>query len=171
MNTAIGQGEVAVTPLQLANAYAAFANGGTRVAAAGSRLRIADQTGQVDPGPAARSRSATSTSRRPGATRCWPASRAWSPTRPAPPTPPSPASRSASIPIAGKTGTAQVQGKQATSVFTSFAPANNPQYVVDAFIEQAGYGADAAAPVVRRIYDGLSGQPVQPIAAVKSGVD
>jgi hypothetical protein len=42
---------------------------------------------------------------------------------------------------------------------------------VDAFLEQAGYGADAAAPVVRRIYDGLFGLPVKPIVPVKTGVD
>jgi penicillin-binding protein 2 len=32
VNTAIGQGDVLVTPIQLANAYATFANGGTRMA-------------------------------------------------------------------------------------------------------------------------------------------
>jgi penicillin-binding protein 2 len=58
-------------------------------------------------------------------------------------------------PVAGKTGTAQVQGKDPTSLFVSFAPATNPQYVVEAVMEESGYGADAAAPVVRRIYDGL----------------
>ncbi len=58
-------------------------------------------------------------------------------------------------PVAGKTGTAQVQGKDPTSLFVSFAPANNPQFVVEAVMEESGYGADAAAPVVRRIYDGL----------------
>jgi penicillin-binding protein 2 len=74
-------------------------------------------------------------------------------------------------PIAGKTGTAQVQGKQPTSAFASFAPADNPTFVVDAFMEEAGYGADAAAPVVRRIYDGLFNLPVQPVNIPKSGVD
>ena len=73
--------------------------------------------------------------------------------------------------MAGKTGTAQVVGKQTTSVFTSFGPASDPQYVVDAFLEQAGYGADAAAPVVRRIYDGILGHPLQPVMVAKTGVD
>jgi penicillin-binding protein 2 len=57
--------------------------------------------------------------------------------------------------VAGKTGTAQVQNHDPTSVFSSFAPAGNPQFVVTAVMEESGYGADAAAPVVRRIYDGL----------------
>jgi penicillin-binding protein 2 len=75
------------------------------------------------------------------------------------------------FPVAGKTGTAQVAGKQPTSVFSSFAPADNPQYVVDAFLEQSGYGAASAAPTVRRIYEGLFGQPLVPIAGPNSGVD
>jgi penicillin-binding protein 2 len=71
----------------------------------------------------------------------------------------------AKMDIAGKTGTAQVNPpRQNTSVFTSFAPAANPQYVVDAFIEEAGYGASVAAPVVREIYDQLFNLPLQPVA-------
>ena len=34
------------------------------------------------------------------------------------------------IPVAGKTGTADIQGKQPTSWFAAMAPANNPKYVV-----------------------------------------
>jgi penicillin-binding protein 2 len=76
----------------------------------------------------------------------------------------------AGMDIAGKTGTAQVNApRQATSVFTSFAPATNPRFVVDAFIEDAGYGASVAAPVVREIYDGLLGLPLQPVTYSKVG--
>ena len=71
----------------------------------------------------------------------------------------------ASDDIAGKTGTAQVTGagKQNTSVFTSFAPAGAPRYVIDCFMEDAGYGASVAAPVVRALYDRIFGQPIQPV--------
>ena len=70
----------------------------------------------------------------------------------------------AAMDIAGKTGTAQVNPpRQDTSVFASFAPATNPRFVVDAFIEDAGYGASVAAPVVREIYDGLFNLPLQPV--------
>jgi len=165
--TAIGQGEVAVTPLQLANAYATFANGGTlwtpQVAS-----RITDQSGKliqqlsslakskVDLQPQWRDAmlagfvgaAADSTGTAHAAFAGFPLSQ---------------------YPIAGKTGTAQVAGKQPTSVFASFAPANNPQYVVDAVLEQAGYGADAAAPVVRRIYDGLFNLSPQPVVAQSTG--
>ena len=44
--------------------------------------------------------------------------------------------------VAGKTGTAQVQGKAPSSVFAGFFPADNPQYVVVALVEEAGHGAD-----------------------------
>ena len=53
--------------------------------------------------------------------------------------------------VAGKTGTAAVAGKNATSVFASFAPCNNPQFVVVVMLPNSGYGADAAAPAVRQI--------------------
>ena len=59
--------------------------------------------------------------------------------------------------MAGKTGTAQVAGKNATSVFASFAPCNNPQFVVVVMLPDSGYGADAAAPAVRAIWDGIYG--------------
>jgi penicillin-binding protein 2 len=72
--------------------------------------------------------------------------------------------------VAGKTGTAQVQApRQDTSVFTSFAPAQNPQYVVDAFIEEAGYGASVAAPVVREVYDSLFNLTPQPVTYAAAG--
>jgi penicillin-binding protein 2 len=59
--------------------------------------------------------------------------------------------------VAGKTGTAQVYGTQASSVFASFAPCNNPKYVVVVMIPDSGYGADVAAPAVRQIWDGIYG--------------
>ena len=59
--------------------------------------------------------------------------------------------------VAGKTGTAQIEGKNATSVFASFAPCQNPQFVVVVMLPNSGYGADAAAPAVRAIWDGIYG--------------
>ena len=59
--------------------------------------------------------------------------------------------------VAGKTGTAAVAGKNATSVFASFAPCQHPQFVVVVMLPNSGYGADAAAPAVRAIWDGIYG--------------
>jgi penicillin-binding protein 2 len=39
------------------------------------------------------------------------------------------------------------------------APANKPRYVVVAMVEQGGHGSTTAAPVVRRILEGLFGLP------------
>src|SRR5262249_56039097 len=51
--------------------------------------------------------------------------------------------------LAGKTGTAQVQSKADTSLFVAFGPTAAPQYVTAVVLEQSGFGADAAAPVLR----------------------
>jgi penicillin-binding protein 2 len=37
------------------------------------------------------------------------------------------------------------------------APANNPKYVVVVMVEQGGHGSTTAAPIVRRIFEGLFG--------------
>ncbi|MFC7100473.1 penicillin-binding transpeptidase domain-containing protein [Nonomuraea rubra] len=69
--------------------------------------------------------------------------------------------------VGGKTGTAEVWGKQDTSWFASFAPTKNPQYVVVAMVSQGGMGAQTAAPAVREIYEGIYGIKRKP--AVPNG--
>lgn len=67
--------------------------------------------------------------------------------------------------IAGKTGTADtVAGKEPTGWFVGFGPTADPQYVVVCVIDQAGYGATAAAPVVRDIFSYLAAHPIGPAA-------
>jgi penicillin-binding protein 2 len=169
VESAIGQDDVAVTPLQEANAYSAFANGGT-LWQPSLVLDAQTPTGQVvhtfSPVKIGSSPPLTPQARQamvagflgvtsnPDGTAYYSFGATHYP-----------------IPVAGKTGTAQpVSGiphtspayKQYTSVFASFAPANAPQYVVDCFMSQAGYGADAAAPVVRQVYDVLFNQPILP---------
>jgi penicillin-binding protein 2 len=163
-NTAVGQGEVLVTPLQLADAYAAFANGGTlhrpQVA-----LDAETATGHVVRRyrPEVTGHSAALT----GADRAAMTEGFVGVVNDSSGTAYSDFARTplATKDIAGKTGTAQVTGagKQDTSVFTSFAPASDPQYVIDCFIEDAGYGASVAAPVVRSLYEQLYGLPITPI--------
>lgn len=165
---AIGQFEDEVTPLQLANAYASFANGGTvyvpRVA-----LDAQDQTGRVV--QAFTSKVLDTVTLNPADHAALvagftgvvndPHGTAYGDFH-------DPGDPLAGKDIAGKTGTAQVTaaGKQNTSVFTSFAPAAAPTYEVTALMEDSGYGASIAAPVVRQIYDQLYGLPLQPVAAV-----
>jgi penicillin-binding protein 2 len=166
---AIGQDEVLVTPLQLANAYAAFANGGNVPVPHLALSTESATTHRVDRTFAPK--LARTISMRPD----WRAAMlqgflgvvnnasgtaygvfAGTPL--------------ANMQIAGKTGTAQVNApRQPTSVFTSFAPASSPRFVVDAFVEDAGYGASVAAPVVREIYDGLFNVPLQPVTYAGAG--
>ena len=62
-------------------------------------------------------------------------------------------------PVGGKTGTAEQDGKADTAWFVGFGPApwperglvNEPEMVVAVVLEEAGFGGRAAAPVVARI--------------------
>jgi hypothetical protein len=59
--------------------------------------------------------------------------------------------------IAGKTGTAQTCNTcWDNAFFTGFAPAAAPRYLAVAMLEQAGFGADSAAPVVNDLFLPLS---------------
>lgn len=149
-NFSIGQGDTLVTPLQLATVYAAFANGGTLVEPhVGRALLRADGTvaevaakarGKVpvDAEVLAYVREALAGVTQPGGTAA--AAFAGSP-----------------VAVAGKTGTGEVAGKQDTSWFASFAPAQAPELVVVGVVSQGGTGGTVAAPMVREVYDGIYG--------------
>jgi penicillin-binding protein 2 len=51
------------------------------------------------------------------------------------------------VPSAGKTGTAQNPHGEDHSLFIMFAPYDDPQIAVAVIVENAGYGASAAAPI------------------------
>jgi penicillin-binding protein 2 len=71
--------------------------------------------------------------------------------------------------LAGKTGTADtVAGKEPTGWFVGFGPTADPQYVVVCVIDQAGFGATAAAPVVRDVFSYLATHPIGPPAVPPS---
>ena len=76
------------------------------------------------------------------------------------------------VEVAGKTGTAEVFGKQDTSVFVGIVNPNptpdsaERQYVIVVFIEQGGNGGSVAAPVTRRIIEALNGNPAPPAVRV-----
>jgi penicillin-binding protein 2 len=61
------------------------------------------------------------------------------------------------IPIAGKTGTAEIEGKEDTSWFASFAPADDPQFAVVVTIPESGTGSEFAAPTAEKIYRAIFG--------------
>jgi penicillin-binding protein 2 len=66
--------------------------------------------------------------------------------------------------VGGKTGTASnAPGLEPNSWFVGFGGGRNPDYVVVCVIDQGGYGANAAAPVVAQIFNYLATNPVGPI--------
>ena len=67
--------------------------------------------------------------------------------------------------LAGKTGTASpnAPGQEPNSWFVAFGPIPNPQYVILVVIGQGGYGASAAAPVVRAGFNYLEANPISPV--------
>jgi penicillin-binding protein 2 len=154
-NLAIGQGETTVSPLQLAVAYSALVNGGTLWEPRIGRA-VVDPDGKVVREIAAKARGRVPVSV--GVLDYIKSSLAFTPANGA-----SGSVAFAGFPldkvlVGGKTGTAEVFGKQDTSWFASWAPATGPaRYVVVAMIEQAGLGSQAAAPVARAIYEGIYG--------------
>jgi peptidoglycan glycosyltransferase len=57
------------------------------------------------------------------------------------------------VKVAGKTGTATNPHGAAHSWFVCFAPADHPRFVVAIVVENAGYGADVAAPIARDVLE------------------
>jgi penicillin-binding protein 2 len=162
MELAFGQGGTVITPLQEAVAYSTFANGGTRYApevAAGVVSpdgkvisKVAPKvTGHVDISPTnyqamlAGFEGVVSSSNPSGTGYGSFVGNGWN---------------QAAFPLGGKTGTASVNGQEPTSWFVGFGPNPNPQYVVVSEINEGGYGAQASAPVVRKIFDYLAAHPV-----------
>ena len=163
VEVAFGQGATVISPLQLADAYAAFANGGT-VWEPHVGGQVLGRAGKVvwTFAPQAISHVALSPTARQtilaglqgvvtnrlgtayGTFLGFPFEK---------------------LAVAGKTGTATTPTREPTALFTAFAPADNPQYEVLVVIDQAGYGASGSAPVARQILEYLMQHPVGPVTA------
>ena len=170
---AIGQSIVLVTPLQLANVYATIANGGTlyqpQVVSKvlkpnsdpndpASVLRTIDPVvkAQIPMPPEVRDpivQGLVGVTNQPGGT-AYATYRGFD---------------QKSFQVAAKTGTAQVANKADTSIFAMFAPVAAPQYAGAAVLEESGFGADAAAPVMRRVLELLSGQNITNVGDIAVG--
>jgi penicillin-binding protein 2 len=144
INLAIGQGYLQATPLQLAVAYSALANGGkvVRPHVASAILRGASVQMLKFP-PVRKVKLVDQWAIRDG---LYQAAH-------------SPGGTSASlfanfpVPVAGKTGTAESgAGRSDHSWYASWAPARNPKVVVVVFVAHGGFGAEAAGPAARDIY-------------------
>jgi penicillin-binding protein 2 len=83
------------------------------------------------------------------------------------------------IAISGKTGTAQVFGRNAngslkadTSWFASYGPTENPRYAVVMMVSQGGFGGSVSGVGVRKIYEtlfGVTGSRIDPAKAIFPG--
>jgi penicillin-binding protein 2 len=157
----IGQGEVAVTPLQMAVAYAAIANGGTVFwPQLVSRIEPQDPTlpGMTTNLPTALVRDRIGVSARSirilreamlGETEDVEGT--------------GKAARVPGLQICGKTGTAQVQDSANRTTgynywFASFAPYENPRYAVVVMVQipgpmMAGGGGGTCAPIAHDVYE------------------
>ncbi|GAA3138460.1 penicillin-binding protein 2 [Planomonospora alba] len=152
-NLSIGQGDVLVTPLQLARAYAALANGGTLYSPRVGKALV-DADGRV-----VRTITPPATGRLPVS------GRTLSAIREALADVPRSGTAAAAfagfpfdeLPVAGKTGTAEAYGEKDTSWFASFAPADEPRFAVVVVVSEGGSGGEAAAPAAREIWSGIYG--------------
>lgn len=143
INLAIGQGMLQVSPLQLAVAYSALANGGTVVTphVAGAVLRGASVQ-PLEFKPARKLKLTDVQAIRDG---LYQAAH-------------SPGGTSASlfanfpVAVAGKTGTAEAPPGDDHSWYASWAPFGHPKVVVVVMIEHGGFGAEAAGPAAKEIY-------------------
>ncbi len=169
MNAAIGQGDTAVTPLQMAMAYAAIANGGTLYQPQVVKgIVTGDGSNYEEIAPVVRSevdvpKSSIRFLQRalPGVTKVGSGRIPFT------------GFPLGQIPVASKTGTAQVTGdKVSTSWFASYAPADDPKYAIVMMVTQGGTGSETSGPSVRKIYEalfGVRGTTVRPERSVLVG--
>jgi penicillin-binding protein 2 len=141
-NTAIGQGYVAVTPVQLAWMISAVANGGTLY-----KLQLIKDAQPVIAGRLRVNPENLQTVRKGllGVVN-EPSGTGW-------------ASKSSLLPVGGKTGTAQVvalkRGGQLSEKFrdhawfVAFAPDEKPEIALAVLVEHGGHGGVAAAPIAK----------------------
>ena len=169
VNFSIGQGDTVVTPLKLAQMYAAIGNGGTIwQMMVGKAIVKTDGTviKRMTPKRLGKLQASSSTLKflhealrevvvsgtGAGVFAGFP------------------------IEVSGKTGTAEVFGrnpdgslKDNTSWFASYAPSKNPRYAVVMMVSQGGFGASTSGVGVRKIYEslfGVKGNTVIPGAAI-----
>ncbi|MDZ4170326.1 MAG: penicillin-binding protein 2 [Coriobacteriia bacterium] len=69
------------------------------------------------------------------------------------------------VPIAGKTGTAEVANKDDYAWFVGYGPAAKPRYVVAVVVEQGGGGGAVAAPAARQVLAALLGEKIERVTA------
>ncbi len=156
ISLAIGQAEMGITPLQLANVVATIANRGFYYTP--HIIKKINESNEIDPRFLIKHLTPFDTSvyniiiqgmygavNEPGGTACL---------------------SSIKLPdiiICGKTGTAQNPHGMNHSVFVAFAPKDNPKIAIAVYVENAGYGASWAGPVASLMIEKyLKGKTMRP---------
>ena len=158
VNLAIGQGDLLVTPLQLLDAYAGIANGGkvmkphvikqvldaqgTPILSTSPEVAFDSKTSQ---GNLSTMKTALASVTKDGTGKG--------------------AFVGFPVAVAGKTGTAQVTGKDDMALFVGFAPVEKPRYAVVVVIEEGGHGGSVAGPAARQILAACLGQKIEHVTA------
>ena len=143
-NLAIGQGEILVTPLQMAVFYAALANGGdiyrprlVKKVIDGDGGTIEFKPERIDTLPVSQDQlqilveALHGVVSEPHGTAHW--------------------MRLPWVSIAGKTGTAQNPHGEDHAWFVCFAPVEDPEIAIAVLVENAGHGSSEAAPLARKL--------------------
>jgi penicillin-binding protein 2 len=162
VNMSIGQGDLLVTPIQMATTYAAVANGGRVLQPRiGWQLAQPDDAGGIDVVHEFKTKIANKLPLedeeiaviRQGLQQVVTGS----------------SGTAQSVfagfpldrhPVAGKTGTAQLRSGVTTlndAWFVSYAPVDDPEYLVAVYVEEAGHGGTSAGPIARQIWEGIFG--------------
>jgi len=156
VNMAIGQGDMLASPLQMACVYAGLANGGTvmkpyvlkevldsaGVPALTTTPEVLHETGASDETLAVITRSLIDVTREGTGAGAF---------------------SGFGVNVAGKTGTAEVKGKDDYAWFCAYAPANQPRYAVAVIVEQGGHGGSVTGPAARNILAQLLGEPLKTV--------
>jgi penicillin-binding protein 2 len=167
VNFSIGQGDTVISPLKLAQMYAAIANGGTILKPTIAKAIVKtdgtiikefkpEKLGVI---PADREtikflqsslREVVISGTGAGAFNSFP------------------------VPVSGKTGTAEVFGrnpngsaKADTSWFASYGPTNKPRFAVVMMVSQGGFGASVSGVGTRKIYETLFGVEGSKVSSAK----
>jgi len=169
VNFSIGQGDTVITPMKLAQMYAAIGNGGTiwkptvgkAIVTTDGEIIQTMEPEKLGTIPATKAtiefleaalRDVVTSGTGAGAFAGFP------------------------VAVSGKTGTAQVFGKNSngtlksdTSWFASYAPTEKPRFAVVMMVSQGGFGSSSSGVGVRQIYEtlfGVTGSKVVPGAAI-----
>lgn len=144
-HASIGQGYITATPIQLANYISAIANGGTLYSPKiVSRIKLNNGEEKIISPEVIRKKFISDDVMkivREGMRQTVESGSAQS-------------LKTLSVPVAGKTGTAQFGTEDKTHAwFVSFAPYDNPEIAMAVLVEGGGEGSSPAVPMTKEVYD------------------